>query len=54
MCIVENQKRMKGTQWLSGKHLLARNHAFRNRFSFKAASQFNGTNVKRIVTSEDC
>ena len=36
-CIVENQKRMKATNWL-----------------FKAASQFNGTNVKRIVNNEDC
>ena len=25
-----------------------------SRFWFKATSQFNGTNVKRIVTNEDC
>ena len=45
---------MKGTYWLLWKHILSRNHAFRSRFCFKAASQFNGTNVKRIVTNEDC
>ena len=53
-CIVKNQKRMKGTYWLLWKHILARNHAFRSRFWFKATSQFNRTNVKRIVTNEDC
>ena len=45
----KKKKRMKGTYWSFLKNLLASNHEFRSRFWFKAASQIDGTNVKRIA-----